>query len=163
MQKIYNKIEKNSSPMPHDLTRFKKAQERDYETALAEIRAGEKQSHWMWYIFPQLDGLGFSEISHYYGIKGIEEARAYLADDLLRSHLVEISESLLALESNNATQVMGHPDDLKLKSSMTLFLLAAECDSKYEKEAQVFKSVLKKFFAGEMDKQTVEMTRKKLQ
>ena len=107
--------------MPHDLTRFKKAQEHDYETALAEIRSGQKQSHWMWYIFPQLDGLGFSEISQYYGIKGIEEARAYLADDFLRSHLVEISERLLALESNNATQVMGYPDDLKLKSSMTLF------------------------------------------
>ena len=146
--------------MPHDLTRFKKAQEHDYETALAEIRSGQKQSHWMWYIFPQLDGLGFSEISQYYGIKGIEEARAYLADDLLRSHLVEISESLLALESNNATLVMGYPDDLKLKSSMTLFLLAAERDSKYEKEAQVFKSVLKKFFVGEMDGQTMEMTRK---
>ena len=149
--------------MPHDLTRFKKAQERDYETALAEIRAGEKQSHWMWYIFPQLEGLGFSEISQYYGIKGIEEAREYLADDLLRSHLVEISEGLLALESNNATQVMGYPDDLKLKSSMTLFLLATGCDSKYEKEARVFKAVLDKYFGGEMDKQTVEMTRKKLQ
>lgn len=149
--------------MPHDLTRFKKAQERDYETALAEIRAGEKRSHWMWYIFPQLDGLGFSEISHYYGIKGIEEAQAYLADDMLRSHLLEISESLLVLESNNAIQVMGYPDDLKLKSSMTLFLLSAERDSKYEKEAQVFKSVLKKFFAGEMDGQTVEMAQKEIQ
>ena len=160
MQKIYNKIEKNSSPMPHDLTRFKKAQERDYETALAEIRAGEKQSHWMWYIFPQLEGLGFSEISQYYGIKGIEEALEYLADDLLRSHLVEISEGLIALESNNATLVMGYPDDLKLKSSMTLFLLAAERDSKYEKEARVFKAVLDKYFGGEMDGQTVEMTQK---
>ena len=146
--------------MPNDLTRFKKAQEHDYETALAEIRSGQKQSHWMWYIFPQLEGLGFSEISQYYGIKGIEEAREYLADDLLRSHLVEISEGLLALESNNATQVMGYPDDLKLKSSMTLFLLAAEHDSKYEKEAQVFMSVLKKFFGGEMDGQTVEMAQK---
>ncbi len=146
--------------MPYDLTRFKKAQEHDYETALAEIRRGQKQSHWMWYIFPQLKGLGFSEISQYYGIKGIEEARAYLADDFLRSHLVEISESLLALESNNATQVMGYPDDLKLKSSMTLFLLATGCDSKYEKEARVFKAVLEKYFAGEMDGQTVKMTRK---
>ena len=146
--------------MPHDLTRFKKAQERDYETALVEIRAGEKLSHWMWYIFPQLDGLGFSEISQYYGIKGIEEARAYLADDLLRSHLVEISESLLDLESNNATQVMGYPDDLKLKSSMTLFLLASGHDSKYEKEARVFKAVLDKYFGGEMDGQTVKMVQK---
>ena len=146
--------------MPHDLTRFKKAQERDYETALAEIRAGEKRSHWMWYIFPQLDGLGFSEISKYYGIKGIEEAREYLADDFLRSNLVEISESLLALESNNATQVMGYPDDLKLKSSMTLFLLASGHDSKYEKEARVFKAVLDKYFDGEMDGQTVKMVQK---
>lgn len=149
--------------MPHDLTRFKKAQEHDYETALTEIRSGQKQSHWMWYIFPQLDGLGFSEISQYYGIKGIEEARAYLADDFLRSHLVEISESLLALESNNATLVMGYPDDLKLKSSMTLFLLASGHDSKYEKEAQVFKAVLDKYFDGEMDEQTVEMTQKEIQ
>ena len=146
--------------MPHDLTRFKKAQERDYETALAEIRAGEKRSHWMWYIFPQLDGLGFSEISQYYGIKGIEEAREYLADDFLRSHLVEISEGLLALESNNATLVMGYPDDLKLKSSMTLFLLASGHDSKYEKKARVFKAVLDKYFGGEMDGQTVEMVQK---
>ncbi len=149
--------------MPHDLTRFKKAQEHDYETALAEIRSGQKQSHWMWYIFPQLEGLGFSKISQYYGIKGIEEARAYLADDFLRSHLVEISESLLALESNNATQVMGYPDDLKLKSSMTLFLLASGHDSKYEKEARVFKAVLDKYFDGEMDEQTVEMTQKEIQ
>lgn len=149
--------------MPHDLTRFKKAQEHDYETALAEICSGQKQSHWMWYIFPQLEGLGFSEISQYYGIKGIEEAREYLADDLLRSHLVEISESLLALESNNATQVMGYPDDLKLKSSMTLFLLASGHDSKYEKEARVFKAVLEKYFGGEMDAQTVEMTQKEIQ
>lgn len=149
--------------MPHDLTRFKKAQEHDYETALAEIRSGQKQSHWMWYIFPQLEGLGFSEISKYYGIKGIEEAREYLADDFLRSHLVEISESLLALESNNATQVMGYPDDLKLKSSMTLFLLASGHDSKYEKEARVFKAVLEKYFDGEMDAQTVEMTQKEIQ
>lgn len=117
----------------------------------------------MWYIFPQLEGLGFSEISQYYGIKGIEEARAYLADDFLRSHLVEISESLLALESNNATQVMGYPDDLKLKSSMTLFLLASGHDSKYEKEARVFKAVLEKYFDGEMDEQTVEMTQKEIQ
>ena len=82
--------------MPQTLTRFKTAQSRAYQTALAEIRAGKKQSHWMWYIFPQLEGIGFSEISHYYGIRGMEEARAYLADDLLRSRLLEISEALLA-------------------------------------------------------------------
>ena len=141
--------------MPHDLTRFKSAQNRDYQTALAEIRAGKKRSHWMWYIFPQLEGLGFSEISHYYGIRGMEEARAYLADSLLRSRLLEISEALLALKSNNATEVMGCPDDMKLKSCMTLFLLAAQNDSAYEKEAGVFKGVLEKFFDRKMDERTV--------
>ena len=143
--------------MPHDLTRFKSAQSRDYKTALAEIRAGKKRSHWMWYIFPQLEGLGFSEISHYYGIRGMEEARAYLADSLLRSRLLEISEALLALKANNATEVMGCPDDMKLKSCMTLFLLAAQNDSAYEKEAGVFKDVLEKFFGGQMDERTVGM------
>ena len=143
--------------MPHDLTRFKSAQNCDYQTALAEIRAGKKRSHWMWYIFPQLEGLGFSEISHYYGIRGMEEAQFYLADDLLRSHLLEISEALLSLKSNNATEVMGCPDDMKLKSCMTLFLLAAQNDSAYEKEAGVFKGVLEKFFGGKMDERTVGM------
>ena len=144
--------------MAYDLSRFKKAQEHSYETALSEIRAGEKQSHWMWFIFPQLEGLGFSEIAQYYGIKGIEEACAYLADDLLRARLVEISQALLALESNDATQVMGYPDDLKLKSSMTLFLLVAkDGGERYAKGAEGFKGVLEKFFGGKIDERTVEM------
>ena len=146
--------------MGFDLDRFKKAQEEDYPYALQEIKAGRKRSHWIWYIFPQLKGLGFSSMSDYYGIDGRAEAQAYIADPLLRARLVEISEALLALESHNPTLVMGYPDDLKLKSSMTLFLLAAECDSKYEKEAQAFKAVLEKYFGGEMDCQTVEMTQK---
>ena len=144
--------------MTYDLSRFKKAQEHSYETALLEIRAGEKQSHWMWFIFPQLEGLGFSEIAQYYGIKGIAEAHAYLADDLLRRRLVEISQALLSLEANDASQVMGYPDDLKLESSMTLFLLAAkDGGERYAKEAEVFKGVLEKFFDGKMDERTVEM------
>lgn len=146
--------------MEKSIERFKKAQARDYQTALSEIRAGRKQSHWIWYIFPQVEGLGFSEISQFYGIKGLEEARAYLADDLLRSHLVEISEALLALRSNDATDVMGYPDDLKLKSCMTLFLLAAESSDKsagYENEAKVFKAALEKFFGGKMDEKTMEI------
>ena len=147
--------------MPYDLTRFKTAQSSDYETALAEIRAGQKQSHWMWFIFPQLEGLGFSEIAQYYGIKGIAEARAYLADDLLSARLVEISQALLALDSSDATAVMGYPDDLKLKSSMTLFFLAAKDDGeRYAKEAEVFKGVLEKFFDGKIDERTVKMVRK---
>ena len=143
--------------MPYDLTRFKRAQERDYETALAEIRTGAKQSHWMWYIFPQIKGLGFSEVADYYGLDGIDEASAYLADDLLRSRLVEISESLLSLEYNDAGQVLGYPDDLKLRSSMTIFLVAVEKLKRYEKAAQVFQAVLDKFFDGKKDDKTLSM------
>ena len=144
--------------MTYDLSRFKKAQEHSYETALSEIRAGEKQSHWMWFIFPQFEGLGFSEIAQYYGIKGIAEARTYLADDLLRARLVEISQALLALDSNDATQMMGYPDELKLKSCMTLFLLAAkDGGERYAREGELFKGVLEKFFDGELDERTVEM------
>lgn len=143
--------------MPYDLTRFKRAQERDYETALTEIRTGAKQSHWMWYIFPQIKGLGFSEVADYYGIDGVDEASAYLADDLLRSRLVEISESLLSLESNDAGQVLGYPDDLKLRSSMTIFLVAVEKLKRYEKATQVFQAVLDKFFDGKKDNKTLSM------
>ena len=143
--------------MPYDLTRFKRAQERDYETALAEIRTGAKQSHWMWYIFPQIKGLGFSDVADYYGLDGVDEASAYLADDLLRSRLVEISESLLSLESNDPGQVLGYPDDLKLRSSMTIFLVAAEKLRRYEKAAQVFQAVLDKFFDGKKDDKTLSM------
>ena len=102
--------------MKHNLERFVKAQAGVYETALKEIRQGRKKSHWIWYIFPQLKGLGFSEMAQYYGIADLAEARAYLANDVLRSRLIEISEALLALPSGNALSVMGSPDDLKLRS-----------------------------------------------
>lgn len=136
--------------MGFDLDRFKKAQEEDYQYALQEIKAGRKRSHWIWYIFPQLKGLGFSSMSEYYGIYGRAEAQAYIADSVLRAHLVEISEALLALESNNPTQVMGYPDDLKLKSSMTLFAEVAP-------DIPVFEQVLQKFFAGEKDPRTLKL------
>lgn len=138
--------------MGFDLDRFKKAQEEDYPYALQEIKAGRKRSHWIWYIFPQLKGLGFSSMSEYYGIDGCAEAQAYIADPLLRERLVEISEALLALESNNPTQVMGYPDDLKLKSSMTLF-------SEVAPDIPVFEQVLQKFFAGEKDAKTLQLLR----
>jgi uncharacterized protein (DUF1810 family) len=138
--------------MGFDLDRFKKAQEEDYPYALQEIKAGRKRSHWIWYIFPQLKGLGFSSMSEYYGIDGRAEAQAYIADPLLRARLVEISEALLALESNNPTQVMGYPDDLKLKSSMTLFAEVAP-------DIPVFEQVLQKFFAGEKDDKTLQLLR----
>lgn len=136
--------------MNFDLDRFKKAQNRDYPTALEEIKNGCKESHWMWYIFPQLKGLGFSYTSKYYGIEGIEEAKAYLTDDLLRSRLIEISETLLSLKISDPTIVMGSPDNLKLQSSMTLFSKAAP-------EIDVFSKVLDKFFEGQKDKRTLEM------
>jgi len=138
--------------MGFDLDRFKKAQEEDYPYALQEIKAGRKRSHWIWYIFPQLKGLGFSSMSDYYGIDGRAEAQAYIADSVLRARLVEISQALLALESNNPTQVMGYPDDLKLKSSMTLFAEVAP-------DIPVFEQVLQKFFAGEKDPKTLQLLR----
>lgn len=136
--------------MGFDLDRFKKAQEEDYPFALQEIKAGRKRSHWIWYIFPQLKGLGFSSMSEYYGIDGRAEAQAYIADSVLRERLVEISEALLALEGNNPTQVMGYPDDLKLKSSMTLFAEVAP-------DIPVFEQVLQKFFGGEKDPKTLKL------
>ena len=136
-----------------NLDRFKKAQSRDYATALTEIKNGRKESHWMWYIFPQLKGLGFSSMAEFYGIDGLAEAKAYIADDLLRGRLVEISEALLSLPSSDAREVMGYPDDLKLKSCMTLFMEAAP-------EIDVFGKVLEKFFGGEKDSKTVEMVKR---
>lgn len=136
--------------MTFNLERFKKAQERDYAHALAEIKKGRKESHWIWYIFPQLKGLGYSEISRFYGIEGREEAKAYIEDELLKKRLVEISEALLALQCSDAEKVMGYPDDLKLKSCMTLF-------SETSPETDVFEKVLEKFFDGKKDKKTLEL------
>lgn len=138
--------------MKYDLSRFIKAQERDYEAALSEIRSGHKRSHWIWYIFPQVKGLGFSSTSEFYGIDGLEEAKAYIENDVLRERLIEISEALLGLESSDAGDVMGYPDDLKLRSSMTLFAEAAP-------EIDVFQRVLDKFFDGKKDQRTIELIR----
>ena len=136
--------------MEKSLDRFLKAQKRDYETALAEIRSGHKRSHWIWYIFPQLKGLGRSEMAEYFGIRDMAEAVAYWKHPMLGQRLIEIAEALLELESSDPAEVMGWPDDMKLKSSMTLFLLAAP-------EEPVFGKVLDKFFGGERDMNTVRM------
>ena len=136
--------------MAYDLSRFHKAQRMDYAAALSEIRAGRKRSHWIWYIFPQIQGLGFSSTSQYYAIRDLGEARAYLDDPVLREHLLEISGALLELPCSDPTAVMGYPDDLKLKSSMTLFELA-------DPDCPVFPAVLEKFFAGERDKRSVRL------
>ena len=104
----------------NNLERFIKAQKSDFKTALAEIKSGHKRSCWMWYIFPQIQGLGSSGTAMYYAIEDYEEAKAYIENAVTNAHLREISEALLQLESDDATRVMGWPDDLKLRSSMTL-------------------------------------------
>ena len=134
----------------YDLSRFHKAQKRDYDIALSEIKAGRKCSHWMWYVFPQLKGLGMSSMADYYGIDGLDEAKEYLQDPVLRSRLIEISSALLTLDTNDARAVMGSPDHLKLRSCMTLFALA-------DPEEKVFERVLEKFYEGKSDPRTLKM------
>ena len=135
---------------PAGLERFVKAQAYDYDTALREIRNGRKRSHWMWYIFPQLQGLGFSSTAQYYGLRDLEEAKDYYEHPVLGPRLVEISEALLTLDTGDASRVMGYPDDLKLRSCMTLFELAAP-------EQPVFGRVLEKFYAGRRDDLTLRL------
>lgn len=134
-----------------DLERFLKAQEQDYAAALSEIKAGRKRTHWMWYIFPQSAGLGLSEASRFYGIKDLAEARAFLNHPILGERLREITGQLLALETSDANAVFGYPDDLKLKSSMTLF------DAASASRDNVFGRVLEKFFGGIRDQKTLEI------
>jgi len=134
----------------YNLQRFIDAQKEDYEIALAEVRNGRKQSHWMWYIFPQIQGLGFSSTSQFYAIKDLHEAEEFIKHPVLGSRLVRISNELLKLESNNATKVFGSPDDLKLKSSMTLFSALPNTDP-------VFELVLTKFFDGKKDSKTLQI------
>ena len=137
----------------HDLERFYKAQEYDYETALSEIRNGRKESHWMWYIFPQIAGLGRSTTAEYYAIKSKEEAKGYIEDPVLGKRLIEISQALLQVISDDAEMVMGWPDNLKLRSCMTLFAEVAP-------EQPVFRNVLEKFYDGEMDEKTLDILKK---
>lgn len=135
---------------PFDLNRFVQAQAEDYEQALREITAGRKVSHWMWYVFPQLDGLGFSPMAKRYAIKSLDEARAYLAHPLLGPRLVACAEAALTVDGRTATQIFGTPDDLKLKSSATLFSAATPPGS-------VFERVLAKFYGGQPDERTLEL------
>ena len=140
--------------MEKDLNRFIEAQENDYEIALSEIKSGRKRSHWMWYIFPQFKGLGYSETSKFYAITDSNEARDFLNHPILGARLREITTELLQLEENNALKVMGSPDDLKLKSSMTLF------NAVDETKENVFEKVLEKFFKGTVDTKTINLLKK---
>mgnify|MGYP004460188995 FL=1 len=135
----------------YDLSRFINAQQRDFKTALAEIKSGQKRTHWIWYIFPQLGGLirNPSSTSQYYAIADIREARAFLADAYLGGNIREISNALLELDTNYAYAVVGR-DSVKLQSSMTLFAAADENET-------VFKAVLDKFFNGRADRKTLRL------
>jgi len=135
---------------PYDLNRFVQAQAGDYERALAEVRAGRKRSHWMWYIFPQYDGLGFSATSQRYSIKSVAEARAYLSHPILGPRLIECIEAVLGVEGRTASEIFGDPDDRKLKSCATLF---AEVST----PGSVFEQLLDKYFGGERDGETLRL------
>ena len=134
----------------NSLDRFLEAQEHMYEIALKEIRNGEKESHWMWYIFPQLRGLGISQMAYAYGINGVEEAKAYLAHPVLSARLIEINEALLAHKDQDIEDILGDIDAMKLRSSMTLFAFISEKNS-------VFFQVLECFYDGKMDEYTLKL------
>lgn len=138
--------------MSYELERFIVAQERDYATALKEIKSGCKRSHWMWYIFPQISGLGHSPIAKKYEIVDLGEAKAYMENAYLRNNLVEISKALLECGNDDIEDIMGFPDNLKLCSSMTLFELVAP-------EVKVFGEVLDKFFDGNRDGRTIDLVK----
>jgi uncharacterized protein (DUF1810 family) len=135
---------------PHNLARFVEAQRGVYTQALAELRAGRKRTHWMWFIFPQLDGLGISSMSRRYALRGLDEAAAYLAHPVLGPRLVACAEALLAVPEATAFEIMGTPDDLKLHSSATLFAQVAGADS-------VFHRLLDRFFNGKPDPKTMSL------
>lgn len=136
-------------PDSHDLQRFFDAQHSHYEVALAELRAGYKQSHWMWFIFPQIAGLGRSAMAERYAIANLSEAVAYLQHPVLGRRLEECTQALLQHTGRTARQLLGSPDDLKLRSSMTLFAAAAP-------ENTLFQQVLDAFYDGKTDPETLK-------
>lgn len=137
----------------HNLERFVSAQQQSYPTALAEIRQGRKRSHWMWYIFPQLKGLGFSDTARYYGIEDLEEAKAYMRHPSLRQNLIQITQALLKLDQSDPVMILGDIDGKKLRSCMTLFEAAAP-------EVPEFAQALEKFYYGKRDGRTLSMLKK---
>ena len=139
-----------------EIERFRKAYKSTFEKALKEIQGGEKQTHWMWYIFPQMKGLGDSPNAEYYGIESEKEARMFLQDEYLGDSLRKICKALLELETNDALEVFGRIDEIKLRSSMTLFYIA---EGRYP--SSVFVKVLDKFFDGEIDDLTVRLLKRK--
>ena len=135
---------------PYNLGRFVQAQEEDYEQALSEIRSGLKRSHWMWYIFPQFEGLGVSSTSKRYSVKSVAEANAYLAHPVLGPRLVECAEAALRVEGLSAAEIFGSPGDMKLRSCATLFGFVSS-------EGSVFDRVIDKYFCGQRDDRTLRL------
>ena len=135
---------------PYDLKRFVQAQEGDYERALSEVKSGRKSSHWMWYIFPQFDGLGFSATSRRYSIKSIAEAKAYLRHPVLGQRLMKCGEAALSVKGRSAYEIFGSPDDMKLRSCATLFAHVSPSGS-------IFHRLLDKYFHGEPDPKTLAL------
>jgi uncharacterized protein (DUF1810 family) len=140
----------NRADDPFGLRRFVQAQDADYERALSEIRSGRKRTHWMWYIFPQFDGLAFSSTSQYYAIKSLAEARAYLDHPILGPRLLACAEAVVGVEGRSAREIFGSPDDLKLRSCATLFARVLPPGS-------VFERLLAKYYRGERDSKTVQL------
>ena len=138
----------------NSLDKFLEAQSRDYAGALAEIRSGRKRGHWIWYIFPQMSGLGYSSTSAFYAIQDLEEASDYLQHPVLGSRLIEISKAILGVQNKTASQILGSPDDLKVRSSMTLFNLVPNTDP-------VFQAVLDKYYNGLPDQKTITIVQKR--
>jgi uncharacterized protein (DUF1810 family) len=138
---------------PFDLRRFLDAQDRVYDTVLAELRSGAKRSHWIWFVFPQLRGLGRSATAQHYGISSLDEARAYLAHPVLGPRLLDCTGTVAAIDGRSVDEIFGWPDNLKVRSSMTLFVHASD-----DPESQAgFRAVLDKFYGGEEDPATVEL------
>lgn len=136
-----------------DLERFVAAQQADYDRALGELRRGRKQSHWMWYVFPQVQGLGSSFMSRKYALSGLEEARTYLAHPILGGRLLECCQAVLEADSNNPREIFGSPDDLKFRSCLTLFALA-------DPSVTIFGKLLERFYGGKKDPRTLEILRR---
>lgn len=139
-----------STDDPFDLNRFLEAQEGVYAHALAELRAGRKTSHWMWFVFPQIDGLGRSTTARRYAIMSLDEARAYLAHPVLGARLRECTTVVLGVSGRSAAEIFGHPDDIKFRSSMTLFERAAT-------DTPLFAAALDTFYAGRRDMATLDI------
>jgi uncharacterized protein (DUF1810 family) len=146
----YHAVVKLGGSDPYGLTRFVGAQEGVFEQALAEIRAGRKRSHWMWYVFPQFKGLGSSPTSIEYAIGSVEEAQAYLAHPILGPRLMQCAEAALQIEGLSALEVFGSPDDMKLRSSATLFAAVSS-------DGSVFHRLIDKYFDGKPDARTIEL------